>query len=287
LKYACLIIILTLLACEVEQIVLQTGESTVDYSFPSNYNNDPQYRTDADASDLFQISSVDSEGEFPIWALYLGDQSTIATDTILLYCHGNAASMNDYWWMLQYLANIGQRHQYGILCFDYRGFGNSEGSCSQESFTADTKAAVDWLMSHGVAEQRIVFFGNSLGALPATLFLQANSVFQDNKLILEAPFPGIDAFIQDGAGLSLPGSMVSNISGEKVEDLVKDLRGPLLWIHGKKDDTIPYPLGESIFNNCSATDKQSLLLEHAGHHDIIWKAGEAHYLEVLQEFIKS
>ncbi|HEX2901021.1 MAG TPA: hypothetical protein VHS96_14985, partial [Bacteroidia bacterium] len=65
-----------------------------------------------------------------IHALYLGDESRIATDTVILYCHGNYGHMDVYWQRAKILANLGGKHRFGVLMMDYRGFGLSEGTAT-------------------------------------------------------------------------------------------------------------------------------------------------------------
>ena len=103
-----------------------------------------------------------------------------------------------------------------------------------------------------------------LGSRAGAYMRSADARLQDNKLILEAPFPGIDAFIQYSIGMNLPGSLVSDISGAKVEDPVAELRGPLLWIHGKANETIPYEVCQGIFNNYGTRIKNPLPLKMRG-----------------------
>jgi pimeloyl-ACP methyl ester carboxylesterase len=103
-----------------------------------------------------------------IYALYLGDISQIATDTIILYLHGNASSMDSFWETAGLFANLGGQHHYGFMMYDYRGFGWSTGrSTGAESMAADYDAVVTYLKDQGLTSDRLVVVANSLGSLPA------------------------------------------------------------------------------------------------------------------------
>ena len=67
-----------------------------------------------------------------IHAVYLGNIADIATDTIILYCHGNRDHLDFYWPRIKLLANVGGKNRYGVLAMDYRGFGLSEGPATEE-----------------------------------------------------------------------------------------------------------------------------------------------------------
>lgn len=53
---------------------------------------------------------------------------------------------------------------YHVLAIDYRGFGRSTGSPTEEGLILDASAAVDWVLhTAGLPPDRIVLFGHSLG----------------------------------------------------------------------------------------------------------------------------
>jgi uncharacterized protein len=85
----------------------------------------------------------------------------------VLDCHGNAGNISSYgrprWaaWMREQGLNVFQ--------FDYRGFGESGGSPSEQGLYRDAEAAYRFLLdSLGVPPERIVIYGHSLGSGVAT-----------------------------------------------------------------------------------------------------------------------
>ncbi|MCG8372755.1 MAG: alpha/beta fold hydrolase [Balneolales bacterium] len=46
---------------------------------------------------------------------------------------------------------------------------------------------------------------------------------------------------------------------------VKDLRVPALFIHGRKDESVPYTHSEQLHIHCAARDKELRLIANAGH----------------------
>ena len=84
----------------------------------------------------------------------------------VIVCHGNAGN-NTY-----RLGTIQTFHllDLNVLIFDYRGYGRSEGSPSEDGTYQDAEAAWDYLVTtRKVAPEQIVIFGRSLGGGVAAL----------------------------------------------------------------------------------------------------------------------
>jgi fermentation-respiration switch protein FrsA (DUF1100 family) len=84
----------------------------------------------------------------------------------LVHCHGNAGNVTGHY---QFVAFMPQRG-WNVLCFDYRGFGESAGRPTREGAVADTHAALDYAKTRNdVDADRLVLFGQSLGGTVAIL----------------------------------------------------------------------------------------------------------------------
>ena len=77
-----------------------------------------------------------------IHAVYIGDTSRIATDTVIVFCHGNSTHIDAYVPWLVLLANVGGLGRYGVMAMDYRGYGLSTGTPSEEGMYADVDACL-------------------------------------------------------------------------------------------------------------------------------------------------
>ncbi|RMF62160.1 MAG: alpha/beta hydrolase, partial [Calditrichaeota bacterium] len=77
----------------------------------------------------------------------------------LLWCHGNAGNLADRFDNLLRLSHL----PVNVFIFDYRGYGRSEGSPSENGIYLDAEAAYDYLRSRGLRSERIIIFGRSLG----------------------------------------------------------------------------------------------------------------------------
>jgi fermentation-respiration switch protein FrsA (DUF1100 family) len=82
----------------------------------------------------------------------------------LVHCHGNAGNITGHYQFVAFLLQRG----WNVLCFDYRGFGESAGRPSREGVVADTHAAVDYAKRRDdVDSDWLVLFGQSIGGTVA------------------------------------------------------------------------------------------------------------------------
>lgn len=238
-----------------------------EYTGDVEFKLEDRFEIDKNKIYLFTLNS-DLNGDIKkIYALYLGDTSRIATDTVILYCHGNKDHLDFYYPRTALLANTGGKNRYGVMSIDYRGFGLSEGECSEDALYADVNTALQWLKEKGLTGDRLIMYGFSMGTAPATE-LSANPVVMDPAaLILEAPFASAEVFVQDGAGLSIPGTYAVNLKIDNAEE-IKKVNAPFMWIHGTADDFISISShGEVVFANYNGVRKQAVRVPGAGHSD--------------------
>lgn len=234
---------------------------------------------------LFTIQSNLKGDIKKIYAVYVGDTTRIATDTVILYCHGNKDHLDFYFPRIHLLSLVGGKHRYGVMSFDYRGFGLSEGKPSEDGLYADTEAAILWLKQHGLTDNRLIIYGFSMGTAPATELAAHWRHLKPAKLILEAPFASAEVFYQDAVGLALPGSYVMNLKIDNAKE-IQHVQQPFLWIHGKNDDFISIQThGEVVFKNYRGTKKYGVRMPEANHSDIQLKLGFRKYTGIIHQFI--
>lgn len=234
---------------------------------------------------LFTLTSKLNNDIKKIYAVYIGDTNRIATDTVILYCHGNKDHLDFYFPRIHLLGLVGGQHRYGVMSFDYRGFGLSEGTPSEDGLYADTEAAILWLKQHGLTDDRLIIYGFSMGTAPATKLTAHYKHLKPSKIILEAPFASAEVFYQDAVGLALPGSYVMNLKIENAK-LIQQVQQPFLWIHGISDDFIYIKThGEVVFKNYRGTKKYGVRVPEANHSDIQLKLGFRKYTSIIHQFI--
>jgi alpha/beta superfamily hydrolase len=231
------------------------------------------------------IESNDNGSKANIAAIYVGDMSKIATDTVILYAHGNKYHLDLYWQRVKLLANMGKKHRFGVLAFDYRGFGMSEGEPSESGMYADADACMAWLKSKGLTSDRLIMYGFSLGSACGTELTAKPRTLTPSKLILEAPFGSAAVMAADAAVLNLPGTFVTDLKIDNAEE-IKSVQQPLLWLHGIEDDFLRIEThGEVVFKNYKGRKGVPVRVEGAKHSTIPKTMGYPNYMKTVLDFI--
>lgn len=283
-----LIIVFGLTACIKLNDIAFYNETITDYLL-DDYNTDLDFKLDStyNVQNIHEFS-VNSNG-FDIAAIYIGELSDIDTDTIILYCHGQTRHMDHYWQRAKLLANCGGKERYGVLMFDYRGYGKSEGTPTEQGMYEDVRAAYQWLLNEGASSQRIIIYGFSLGSAPAT-DLAAYGMGNEFpvKLILESPFASTDFIAQESTLIEVSASYITDLEFDNAEK-IKLVDKPLMWMHGIEDDYVAITNGEAIISNYSGVDSTYIRVEGANHGQdgIPQTMGYQNYLNAVQEFIES
>jgi uncharacterized protein len=201
-----------------------------------------------------------------------------AKSDVLLYLHGNGGNIS---------ANLGHArrfHQLGfsVLLIDYRGYGRSKGKFPTEAEVyRDAQAAWDYLVEQRDIDPRNIFiYGHSLGgAIAIDLAVRRP---QTSGLIVENTFTSMSALLAKRGIIRLfPTKWLINQRFDSLSKL-KLLRVPLLLIHGKCDRTVPFKMGQMLFE-VAKVPKQFFVAPHAGHNNVASISGED-YLHAIGEF---
>lgn len=259
------------------------------YSGTVDFHLDPSYSI---ADSMIHVFTLDSKGSqdsksYKIYAIYLGQISRIATDTVIMYCHGNKWHMDFYWQRAKLLANVGSKHRFGVLMVDYRGYGLSEGPPSEEGLYTDVNSCLQWLKDKGLSNSRLMMYGFSMGTAPATKLTANPTVLTPAKLMLEAPFASSYVMTNDAAQLNMPASFITNLKINNAEE-IKKVKQPFFWIHGINDNFLNIEThGEVVFKNYGgiSANKEAHRIAGADHGEVPATFGFINYTEVLEAFI--
>ncbi len=287
-------IVLALTSClRLDDLLYNPNTTKITEYKLDNYFGDTDFRLDLSYQipdslvKIFLLSSRDpnESNATSIYAVYIGDVNRIATDTVIMYCHGNFDHMDAYWQRAKLLANTKSKNRFGVLMIDYRGFGLSEGKPSEKGLYADVDAGLIWLKSKGLTDSRLVIYGFSMGTAPATKISAENYAMKPSKLILEAPFASAEVMVQDASGLAMPGAFVTDLKINNAEE-IKKVQQPFFWIHGEEDDFLKIDThGAVVFNNYTGTYKEAHRIPNAGHSTIPNTLGFQNYLNAVGDFI--
>lgn len=258
------------------------------YSGDVDFHLDYSYQIPDSLIHLFTLASKapDESTATTIYAVYIGDIHRISTDTVILYCHGNKDHMDFYWPRAKLLANIGGKNHYGVLMFDYRGYGMSEGKPTENGLYADADAGMKWLAANGLSNERLIIYGFSMGTAPATKLAAENFSMKPNKLILEAPFASAETMVQDASGMAMPGDFFTSLQINNAQE-IQSVSQAFCWLHGEADDFLNINThGQVVYDHYQGTYKEAHRIPGAGHSTVPQTMGFAAYANALWSFIR-
>jgi len=231
----------------------------------------PQPSSYQDSQEIIKLTNADKTR---LAAIHLVNPTAKYT---ILYAHGNAEDLGDIRAILEDLRDFG----FSVFAYDYRGYGTSEGTPSEKNAYQDIDTAYNYLSQElKIPPQQIILFGRSVGGGSVVDLATRRPV---GGLIVESTF--ISAFRVVVPFAILPFDKFSNL------EKIKKVPCPVLVMHGKVDEVIPFWHGEKLFaavrSAQSATaklsPKLSLWVEGANHNDFADVAGKR-YGDVLREF---
>lgn len=175
----------------------------------------------------------------------------------VLFFHGNAGNISH---RLDYLLMF-HRLRYSTLIVDYRGYGRSTGTPSEEGTYRDAEAGWEHVRHARLAQPHdVVIVGESLGGAVAT-WLAAKE--NPRAVVLLSTFTSVPDL---GAQVYwfLPVRLLSRIRYDNRDNL-KRIRAPVLVAHSRDDDIIPYAHGTRLFQ--AANEPKTFLEMRGGHND--------------------
>jgi len=193
----------------------------------------------------------------------------------LLFFHGNAGNISGR------LESVKQFHELGlnVLIVDYRGYGQSTGSPSEEGIYRDAETGWEYLTeAQSVEAQQVVVFGRSMGGGAATWLAARHT---PGAVILESVFTNVP----DIGAHHYPFLPVRVLATNQFdnESRVADINAPKLFIHSGGDRIVPFELGRQVYE--AASEPKRFLEIQGGHNDGFMVSEEA-YLREIDDFLE-
>ena len=200
----------------------------------NNYQNDKiQFNYD----EIF--IKVDEEIQLKSWII----KKDFKKFKTLVIFHGNAGHLSNRIYKLNELYKL----DINILLISWRGFSGNKGSPTENNLYEDAEASIKWLNKKGVNNNQIILYGESLGSGVAVEIGKENNF---NSIILESPFTSIE----NSAKIYYPYLPVRLLLKDRYDSInkIKMINTPILIMHGKKDDVIPFSMGKELFEKANS-----------------------------------
>lgn len=196
-----------------------------------------------------------------------------ASSPLMIWFHGNAGNITSRAPIAAALAARGV----SVLVFDWRGYGKSEGRPTEPGLYVDALAVYDYATTKlGAKRESIALYGESLGG-PFTAWVALKRGAR--CVIIENSFPSLREL-----GNALYAPIPLGWTAPRAMDSMRwlnEAKLPVLVMHGKQDQIIPYRLGQSLFDGLRVP-KEMLTSESAGHCEIAFAESERYYSTVTR-----
>lgn len=216
--------------------------------------------------------------------------------TLVLHFHGNAENLSTHFFQSAWMTHYGM----DVFIFDYRGYGQSEGTPTPPGLVMDGKAAI--LESLAIMKKKglkkLIIFAQSLGGIVAQkslLELAIDSKFSELKkvelVILDSTFANfkkIGKLKLQQHWLTYLFSPLSYLLLSNATAPEKDLKNwhfPVLMMHDPQDPVVPYELGKENFAKFGNLQKWWWDLPLGGTHAQTFGIGRDEWNNKLIKFI--
>ncbi|MBT8184787.1 MAG: lysophospholipase [Eudoraea sp.] len=177
----------------------------------------------------------------------------------IIYFHGNAGDLSRWGNIVTFFVDRG----FDVIVMDYRTYGKSTGSLSEEALFADAQLFYDYALEH-YPEEQLILYGRSLGTGIATKLAAEN---QPRQLILESPYYSLkDLAVKRFPFLPVKWLLKYELLTNEYLQLVKC---PVSIFHGTDDTVVPYESGERLFNSMNIRQKQLITIPGGTHNDLM------------------
>jgi len=184
---------------------------------------------------------------------------------IFIFFHGNAGNISS--WM--HFAKRFYEWGYSILMVEYRGYGKCPGIPTETNLYEEALTAYNYTVNElNYPSNRIILYGKSLGGAVVINLAKKINV---SSIVIDSSFTSLPAIANEVMKNLIPFNFAKYVCKFSFNNLlsIKKNKNPILIIHSRNDDVVPFEMGEELYANITANKK--LFLESKGkHNDPIW-----------------
>lgn len=175
---------------------------------------------------------------------------------VIFFLHGNAGNLQSWFVNTAFYRRAG----FDLVMPDYRGYGKSTGRIESEAQLHADVMAVWRSIAPRYAGKPVVIYGRSIGT---GLAAELATVVQPDLTVLVSPYASMAGLARE----HYPWLPLQVLRYPLRTDLAAPrIRGPLLLVHGDRDDVIPF--SESIRLQALVPQARLLRIEGGGHNDL-------------------
>ncbi len=218
----------------------------------------------------YENVNIITEDGINITGWFIPSESPRAT---LLFTHGNGGNISH---RLEKISIFNKLHV-NTFIFDYRGYGSSSGSPSENGLYKDAQAAYRYLINDKkIPAAQIVGYGESLGGAVIIDLATGNEL---GGLIIESSFTSVRDMGQRVFPI-IP-TFLYKTRFDSVSKIV-NISSPLLSFHSQEDEIVPYELGKQLFE---ASSGSKLFVDLKGGHNDAFLVSEELFISEIESFL--
>ena len=214
----------------------------------------------------------------------------------IVFLHGNGETAVSE----KHLFDLLNEHEVSVVSPDYRGYGLTRGTFSEQGCFEVAYAAYDWLITEkGVRPEDIIPLGYSLGSGVAVELAASKQV---GGLILQTPYYSGRALLPYWIKkFGVPGRRhkgifnrlfaafvlrreIRNEHSFATDSRLSQVSCPALVFHGDADTIIPISHGERVFDGLASSQKEFVRVEHGEHGNFQFVMDYDEYVRKIVEF---
>ena len=203
-----------------------------------------------------RVVKTRTDDDYTLVAWYAPPKKT--QGPVVVMFHGNAGNISHRTIKARTMIDQGL----GIMMVEYRGYGSNKGRPTESGLYSDARAALAWLEGEGIKSAQMILYGESLGTGVA---VQMATEMTPYLLVLEAPFDSA-ANVAKKAYPFLPIDFLMQDRFDSI-DKIKQIKTPLLIVHGDEDNVIPLALAKNLFEAANHP-KEINIINGGGHADL-------------------
>eukprot|EP00931_Biecheleriopsis_adriatica_P047411 TRINITY_DN27331_c0_g1_i1.p1 TRINITY_DN27331_c0_g1~~TRINITY_DN27331_c0_g1_i1.p1 ORF type:complete len:369 (-),score=68.99 TRINITY_DN27331_c0_g1_i1:62-1105(-) len=198
---------------------------------------------------------------------------------VILFCHGNAADIGS---MMGHFLELSAVLRVDVVGVEYTGYGAAEGNLHTSHIGEDIEAAYTLITGMGVAPERIIVYGQSVGSAAA---VQLAAAWPVGGLILHSPLASGLQVLDGQSSCCRPSTVICCFDVFRNDLLLPTVTCPVLIMHGECDEIVHVRNARKLQRMCNeAKSCTTYFVPQAGHNDLM-ESDSSVYFERLAKFL--
>ncbi len=270
---------------------------TAKYVFPYAIIQPPRISENITPADL-KLNSTDisiiTKDSIEIKGYWIKND-LVPKKAIMLFVHGVGGCKEHFLNLSKNLTKIGIES----ILIDSRAHGESGGKYCTYGYKEkkDISNVIDFVKEKNDSIP-IGIWGNSMGGAIAIQALEFDTRIKFG--IIESTFTSLNQIVYDyqksyiyGIGVKFlcnialkEAGKIANFNPDFVSPVtsVKQIKQPVLIVHGEKDEKIKFEYGKLLFSNLKSDNKKFIAIKNGGHFDLSEKGGD-NYKKTITNFL--